>query len=174
LVFLCAFLTWIAVCDVRTRRISNRSLLPLAAAGLFHALVLGGWANVLAASLGGIAGVALLALPFGLGVLGGGDAKLLGAIGCWVGVTGVFHVLLAGSVAGGALAGLALLRAGRRGARRAAVEGGGPTSRATSGAIGAPARTIPRIGEIDPARGIPYGVALVAGAFWVLCIARFG
>ena len=41
---------------------------------------------------------------FALGMLGAGDAKLLAAIGAWVGPTGMVWVLLLTGVAGGVLA----------------------------------------------------------------------
>ena len=43
-------------------------------------------------------------MPFALGGLGGGDVKLLGALGAWLGVTNVVWLALYTGVAGGVLA----------------------------------------------------------------------
>ncbi len=91
-----------AVIDLRTRRIPNMLTLPVLAAGLV-------WAGL----TGGILGIAnaagaclLLALPFVFLFLfaggGAGDAKLMGAIGAWLGfsqgVTALLCVVVAGII----------------------------------------------------------------------------
>jgi prepilin peptidase CpaA len=60
-------------------------------------------------SLGGsVSGLGIgLAIPFvlfALGMLGAGDAKLLAAIGAWMGPVGIIWVMLLSGVAGGLLA----------------------------------------------------------------------
>lgn len=74
-----------AVCDVRTRRIPNWLTGPMFLAGIVWAAWQCGWAGV----GDGLLGCLLLAIPFVfLFLLGGGagDAKLMGAIGVWLGV----------------------------------------------------------------------------------------
>jgi Flp pilus assembly protein protease CpaA len=93
-----------AVCDARTKRIPNWLTLPLLATGLVWRLSFGGITELLS-SLGGCL---LLALPFVILFVfaggGAGDAKLMGAIGAWVGVVDGVVTLLAVVVAGAVLA----------------------------------------------------------------------
>ena len=54
--------------------------------------------------MGWLVGIAIFFVPFALGGLGGGDVKLLGAIGAWLGPVNVLWVGLYAGVAGGVLA----------------------------------------------------------------------
>jgi prepilin peptidase CpaA len=92
--------------------------------------------------------------------MGGGDVKLLGSVGCWIGAQGVLHALLVGAIVGGALAVVQVMRLGR--AQRGEV-GRGLLAFARTGRLGVPAPE-----DLDRSRGVPYGVALAAGAAWVL------
>ena len=100
LVALLALACW---CDVRGRRIPNALTLTGAAAGLLLRVPLGG-----SAVLDGLAGLGVALLiglaPFALGVLGGGDTKLLGAVGAFVGLGRLPGTLLLVALAGGVLA----------------------------------------------------------------------
>jgi prepilin peptidase CpaA len=97
-----------AICDVRSGRIPNILTGPLLLAGLGWALWVGGGTGLAVAA----AGALLLALPYVIlfAVAGGGagDAKLMGAIGAWLGlVSGLVALLcvaLAGAVVGMGLA----------------------------------------------------------------------
>src|SRR5687767_1402314 len=84
--------------DVRTRRIPNLLTLPMLLAGLAGAAVWGGWTGLLEST----AACLLLSAPYVVLFLfaggGGGDAKLMGAIGAWVGLSAGLVVLLAVSV----------------------------------------------------------------------------
>jgi prepilin peptidase CpaA len=97
--------------DVRTRRISNR----LTVAGLLVALslrVLLGvvplWQGVLGAALA----LGISVVLFALGILGGGDAKLLTAVGAFLGPAGFVGTLAISCVAGAVMA---VVDAARRG-----------------------------------------------------------
>ena len=100
-----SFVAFVAmVCDVRTRRIPN--VLTLSAAGLalgFH-LVTGGPSAAGWSLAGWIVGVLLFLPMFALRGMGGGDVKLLAAVGAWLGPTQVALAALATSVAGGVIA----------------------------------------------------------------------
>jgi len=100
------------VCDLRTRRIPNALTFgaPLAAA-IFHA-VTGGTAGLMASAGGWLLGIALFFPFFALRGLGGGDVKLLGALGAWLGPAAVFHVGLYSAIAGGVIGTLVALRTG--------------------------------------------------------------
>jgi prepilin peptidase CpaA len=93
-----------AVKDVRGQRIPNW----LTYSGLLAALVvrtgLGGWAGL----KGGLAGMAfaggIFLLLFLLGGMGGGDVKLMAAVGAWVGFAQAGVLLIISALAGGLLA----------------------------------------------------------------------
>ena len=93
-----------AISDARSRRISNRLTFPLLAAGLASAAAFGGAAGVLDSALA----CALLALPYVVLFVfaggGAGDAKLMGAIGSWLGLINGTVVLFAVALSGTALA----------------------------------------------------------------------
>ena len=75
-----------AIWDARTRRIPNALTAPLLLGGLAHAVVVGGWAGLADSA----AACLLLAAPyiilFACADGGAGDAKLMGAIGSWLGL----------------------------------------------------------------------------------------
>lgn len=90
--------------DLRTRRIPQVLTLGGAAAGLAFHLLTGGWPGGLASAAGWLVGIAIFLAPFALGGLGAGDVKLLGALGAWLGPTGVIWLALYTGVAGGVMA----------------------------------------------------------------------
>lgn len=93
-----------AVKDFRGHRIPNW----LTYSGLIAALVarigLGGWTEL----RGGLAGMlfagGIFFLLFLLGGMGGGDVKLMAAVGAWVGLAQVGILLVVSAIAGGLLA----------------------------------------------------------------------
>lgn len=90
--------------DLRTRRIPQVLTLGGALAGLVFHVVNGGWNAGVASVAGWAVGIAIFFLPFALGGLGGGDVKLLGAIGAWLGPMNALWVGLYAGAAGGVLA----------------------------------------------------------------------
>jgi prepilin peptidase CpaA len=107
--------------DLRTRRIPNALVVSGAAAGLgLQAMLPAGqglFAAHAAGAIGAPAALAALALLGLAGLLlwrarlfGAGDAKLLAAVGVYVGPAGALPLLLGTLVSGGALALLALMR----------------------------------------------------------------
>ncbi|MBI4498696.1 MAG: prepilin peptidase [Chloroflexi bacterium] len=92
------------ITDLRTRRISNRLTLPVAALGLAVHSVTAGWEGLAASGGGWLLAVGLLAAPFALGWLGAGDVKLVAAVGALQGpqfvlLTCIFTALFGGIVA---------------------------------------------------------------------------
>ena len=73
------------VTDLRTRRIPNVLTFGAALAGLLYQFVSGGIDGLGHAALGWLVGAVIFILPFALGGLGGGDVKLLAALGAWLG-----------------------------------------------------------------------------------------
>lgn len=92
------------VTDLRTRRIPNVLTFGAAALALaFHGMV-GGLPGVQSAALGWLAGLAMFLPFFLLGGMGGGDVKLLAALGAWLGPGDAFWLAIYASIAGGVLA----------------------------------------------------------------------
>jgi prepilin peptidase CpaA len=89
--------------DVRVRRIPNKLTFPLWLAGIGFWLVTGGFAGLGEA----FGGMAIAGLPFFLlwmiGGGGAGDAKMMFAIGTWLGIDNGFVAAMAVGVAGGIL-----------------------------------------------------------------------
>lgn len=146
---LAALLIAAALEDAIRLRISNifclavlvGSIIAMAMAGPEIAL----WQNALvfAALLGG--GTIL----FAKGMVGGGDVKLLAAVGMWCNLTTAFLMLATVFLSGGVLAILIL------GARTFA-----------------PAGAAARIVVLRPRAGIPYGIAIATGALLTLLLQR--
>jgi prepilin peptidase CpaA len=93
-----------AVKDIRARRIPNWLTYSGLIAALFVRIALGGWAGL----RGGLAGMlfagGIFFLLFLLGGMGGGDVKLMAAVGAWVGFAQVGILLIVSAIAGGLLA----------------------------------------------------------------------
>lgn len=153
---LLALILLASVSDLRTRRIPN----ALTVSGLGIALALRGAAGAEPLA-GGLAGAAIAFVPAVLlvivGGLGGGDAKLLAAVGAFVGPAALPTTLFVTAVVGGAMGAVVVLRRGALGvtvARCRAIVGR---------AAGISIEPLPRLGT-PGAIAIPYGVAIGAGA----------
>jgi prepilin peptidase CpaA len=90
--------------DLRTRRIPNLLTLGAAAGGLVFSLATGGLAGGISAVAGLAVGVVLMFIPFALGGMGGGDVKLLGALGAWLGPADAVWLVIYTGIAGGLIA----------------------------------------------------------------------
>src|SRR5262245_37379138 len=87
-----------AVTDIWKFKVYNVLTLPLLAAGLLYH----GFRFELADSLLGILfGFAALVPLYLVGGMGGGDVKLMAAVGAWLGMPLTFYVFLASSLAAG-------------------------------------------------------------------------
>jgi prepilin peptidase CpaA len=144
---LAALLVAAALEDAIRLRISNLICVGVLAGALIAMAVAGPdialWQNglVFAALLGGGT------LLFAKGVVGGGDVKLLAAVGLWCNLTTAFFMLTSVFLSGGVLALLIL------GARTFA-----------------PAGAAARVVVLRPRAGIPYGIAIAAGALLTLVL----
>lgn len=101
IVFLGIILIIAAIIDLRTQKIPN--LLTFPAAGLaltYHCIVYE--FDGLLFSAGGLGlGIGLLFIPYALGGMGAGDAKLMGVVGGVLGAKGVFFAFLSSAIVGG-------------------------------------------------------------------------
>jgi len=104
---------WAGVMDWRYRRIPNWLTLPSTAVGLLVNAALGGWAGVKASLLGLGFGLLVL-LPFVvLKAIGGGDWKLVGALGAFLGPNRVISALIGSLIVAGAMAAGSVVVQGR-------------------------------------------------------------
>ncbi len=99
------------VCDLRSRRIPNVLTFGAAAAAFAYHLTTGGVGALGQSALGWLVGVLVFIVPFALRGLGGGDVKLVAALGAWIGLTddsfmagGVIWLTLYTAIAGGVMA----------------------------------------------------------------------
>lgn len=100
-----------AVYDVTIRRIPNAFTLPAMAFALGLHFTLGGWQQLGTAAAAGLFCGFLFGLFYLAGGMGGGDVKLITAVGCFTGLSHVGPLLILTSLAGGVMAvGLALYR----------------------------------------------------------------
>ena len=147
---LVALLTLAAVEDAVRLRISNVTVLLTIVAAVVAALM-GEIQSSLWQNVAVFAFLLLIGTPiFAAGKLGGGDVKLLAAAGLWFSIKGAAAMLVAVMLAGGVLAIVVLaLRAfgWSEAARRRAV-------------------------ILRPKGGIPYGVAIAAGALIAVALQR--
>ena len=72
-----------------------------------------GWTGLEASVLGFALAVGVLLVPFALGGIGGGDVKMMGAIGALVGPDLLLRSLVIGLIAGGCFAAVHLARRSR-------------------------------------------------------------
>lgn len=86
--------------DLRTRRIPNWLTLGAAAAGIVFHLATGGISGLERSAAGWAVGAALLIVPYALGGMGGGDVKLVGALGAWIGPGDAFWLAMYTGISG--------------------------------------------------------------------------
>lgn len=143
--------------DLRYRRIPNALTLTGVAFGLGTRAFMGG-----EPFLSGLAGAAIalgLCIPLVLaGGLGGGDAKLLAAVGAFIGLEGLPVALAVTAIAGGVMAIAAAIREGalRKTLARTVDLAGAALGRSPKERV----RTLATPGAL----AIPYGVAIGMGA----------
>ncbi len=107
-------LAFVAVCtDIMWRRIPNGLTLPFAVAGFAFNLLTGGPLEGLWHTCAGLVlGLVLPGVLFMLGGMGGGDVKLLAAIGAWAGPSRFLNIFVCAALAGGVVSLFMLVRSG--------------------------------------------------------------
>jgi prepilin peptidase CpaA len=88
IVFLIAvllFTTTAAISDIRTRKIPNKMTVPMCVAGLIYQIAFFQMNGLWTALTGFAAGFGILFVLWMIGTAGGGDVKLMGALGPWMG-----------------------------------------------------------------------------------------
>jgi prepilin peptidase CpaA len=105
---LVAIVVYAAWCDARTRRIPNALTLGGVLAGLVFSVAASGDGPSFGSAIGGAAlGLGLMLPLYAVRALGAGDAKLMAAVGAFVGAPAMVFVFLLTGVVGG-IAALAL------------------------------------------------------------------
>jgi prepilin peptidase CpaA len=95
---------WAGVGDVRTFMITNKLNLVIAASFLVFCIPMGlGWVDIWSHLKVGAITIVITLTMFLIGIFGGGDAKLTGAIALWLGPTAMLPFLTYTVFAGGAL-----------------------------------------------------------------------
>jgi len=94
LVPLVAMVVVAATIDLRERRIPNWLTVAIAVGGLTNSIVWAWPVGFGGSILGFWLGFTLLFIPFAIGAMGGGDVKLLAAIGAWVGWVATLQIFV--------------------------------------------------------------------------------
>jgi Flp pilus assembly protein protease CpaA len=159
-----------AVWDVKQHRIPNILTGPLFLGGLVWSVWVGSWAGAGESLLACV----ILAAPYIWLFLfaggGAGDAKMMGAIGVWLGFTNGLAALVGVSLAGVAFGAFFLIR--RRGlsfAWTALIIGLGELSQRLLGSRGQKPKQCSAV-QIEPMAKMPYGLAIWSG----VCLAAAG
>src|SRR5262249_17860090 len=119
-------------------------------------------ARGLLGSVGSLAAMmSLLLVPFAMGGIGGGDVKMMGAVGALLGLRSGLVALAIGTVLGGIPAAVHLARRGRLGAR----------VRAMGGALAPAGRSLrPTPAAVSEAILLPYSVPLAVGTIAAIVV----
>jgi prepilin peptidase CpaA len=160
------FVALCAATDLRTRRIPNALTGVGALAGaLLNAVYFGG-PGLLISLAGLVLVVVLLLAPFALGGIGGGDVKMMGAVGAMLGPRLALVALVIGALAGGVIM---LAHLAMRGRLREIL---GSMGGMVAAAIATRSMSPLRVSASDPgAITLPYSVPLALG---VLSVLAFG
>ena len=100
------------VTDLRTRRVPNLLTFSAALAGFGYGLISGSWAGLGWALAGCATGLAVFLPFFLLRGIGGGDVKLMAALGAWLGPAGALWTGAFAGLAGGPMAIVVALSSG--------------------------------------------------------------
>jgi prepilin peptidase CpaA len=104
IVVLCALLGVTVVIDWKTHKIPNWSTFPAIVLLFSNHVAVKGLSGFQFGLYGTFLGIGILLFPYLLGWVGAGDVKLLGAVGCAVGVQGVVLAFLLSAIFGGIFA----------------------------------------------------------------------
>ena len=90
-----------AIIDIRIQKIPNILTFPTMVVGLTYHSVAKGWGGLVFSSEGLAIGIAIFLIPYMMGGMGAGDAKLMGAVGAMIGPKGVLIACLFTAIVGG-------------------------------------------------------------------------
>ena len=90
-----------SVYDIKYQRIPNFLTIPAMLVGIIYQTYISGLGGCRFSLIGTFTGIGLLIVPYFLGKIGAGDAKLLGAVGSFVGAEGILITFLFTALVGG-------------------------------------------------------------------------
>ncbi len=93
LIFVLLFTVVAAISDIRTRKIPNKMTLPMCLCGLVYQIAFFQLDGLWTALSGFATGFGILFVLWMIGTAGGGDVKLMGALGPWMGAMLTLKVL---------------------------------------------------------------------------------
>jgi prepilin peptidase CpaA len=167
----CITLAFIDICKYK---IYNIFTYPLLLAGLVYHGMMGGLPELGNSLLGTLLGFSLLLPMYALGGMGGGDVKLMAAVGSWLCLPLTFGVFLASSLLAGIYAVILVVAYGRVGEVWLNLQVGWLRFRALSRNLGADDRLETEVKDPDRGRRvIPFAPMLALGLFLLLLGVRF-
>jgi len=101
MLLLLSILSVSAIIDFRTQKIPNLITFPSMIIALLYHFYINGINGLIFSALGLATGIGLLLIPYILGGMGAGDAKLMGAVGAILGTKSVFLAFLCSAIVGG-------------------------------------------------------------------------
>ncbi len=165
------FTTAAAISDLRTRRLPNWLTVPAFAAAVLTHTAVNGLAGLGFSLLGFATGFGILLVLWLIGGSGGGDVKLMGALGAWLGVSLTLTVFilstLLAAVATAAVVLAGMLSRGYGQVKRHCLAAGSAGRPMPRGAAGEEARRR----EKQKRRLMPYAVPVALGTWMVLAFA---
>lgn len=164
-----AFLAIAVEVDVRRRRIPNIVTASGMLVGLLLNAIYFGTPGLLASTEGLLLATALLLPPFALGGIGGGDVKMMAAVGALLGPACTLGALLLGLCLGGAAMAVHLARHGRLREKLATIR----AMLAAALLTGSPWPLRLSAGDPD-AVALPYSVPLGLGTLAALALSGHG
>jgi prepilin peptidase CpaA len=164
-----AVAAFIAACiatDIRTRRIPNVLSGAAILTGAALNTVYFGTTGLLGSLAGLLLPIAILLFPFALGGVGGGDVKMMGAVGALLGPSLALTSLCVGVIFGGVIMAAHLAYRGRLREKLAAMRG-----MVTGVVVTRSLRSLHVRAEDPGAVALPYSVPLGLGTITVLAFA---
>lgn len=162
-----AFVLLAAISDYRTRRLPNWLTVPACGAAIVLHTAVNGLSGLTFAAAGFATGFSILLVVWLIGGGGGGDVKLMGALGAWLGASLTIHVFLFTAALAAVLTCVAVfygLLSGGIGFLRRSLPAGAAVSTSQTELSPADSRARPR-------RGMPYAIPVAAGTCLVLAYA---
>ncbi|HEY7422821.1 MAG TPA: A24 family peptidase [Gemmataceae bacterium] len=163
----------LAFIDVYKFKIYNVLIYPLLLAGLIYHVLAGGVPSLANSLAGMLVGFAIFFPFYALGGVGGGDVKLLAAIGAWLGLPLTFAVFLASSLLAGLYALILVVAYGRVRETYLNLRIGWLRVKALSRHLGVDDRIETEVKQLDRGRRIiPFAAMVALGLFLLLLASR--